>query len=52
MISISPQTYSPQAYLDDEETAQERHEYIHGEIRLMPGKPLHTTAYLAAYYFC
>jgi len=31
------QTYSPQEYLDFEETAQERHEYIDGEIRVMPG---------------
>jgi len=31
------QTYSSQDYLAFEETAQERHEYIDGEIRLMPG---------------
>ncbi|MDS3861008.1 Uma2 family endonuclease [Thermosynechococcaceae cyanobacterium BACA0444] len=39
MISISPltQRYSPEAYLALEETARERHEYIDGEIRLMPG---------------
>jgi len=35
--ATTPTLYSPEEYLAFEETAPERHEYIDGEIRAMPG---------------
>jgi len=52
MLSLNTPTYSPQEYLALEETAQERHEYIDGEIRLMPGgTPTHNSISVNLLFF-